>query len=156
MSRLKTFLIYALCIIGFWILSDFLINVGINSTYKPMQAESTDKDSKIEIYQAESTLISGKILGVVHNPDPSQKFLKLQLFTDRDVEVGTKYVELGQPSEDGTVPIDLNFKTANVTHYKTELVSEKGEDTGADIKLLPKELSSAELFWGVLIILMFW
>lgn len=37
MNTVKTFIKYIIWIILFWILSDFLINVGLKSTYKEMQ-----------------------------------------------------------------------------------------------------------------------
>ena len=40
MNTVKTFIKYIIWIILFWILSDFLINVGLKSTYKEMQKYS--------------------------------------------------------------------------------------------------------------------
>ena len=34
MDKLKKYFIYILLLVGFFILSNFLINVGLNSTYK--------------------------------------------------------------------------------------------------------------------------
>ena len=158
MARLKTFLIYALCIVGFWLLSDLLINVGLNSMYKPMEnTNSDDSNGQIEVYQAESTLVNGRILGTVHNPD-HKKYVKMQLFSERNNEIGTQYYELNndQMSEDGTTPLDIHFKTRGAKSYKLDLVDEKEDISGETIKLLPKDISGAELFFGVLIILMLW
>lgn len=152
MSRLKTFLIYVLCIIGFWILSDLLINVGINSTYKPI--ERIDNNSEIEVYQAEATLINGRIFGVIHNPE--HRYIKMQLFSERNKEIGTRYIEINEPTQDGISPLEIHFKINNVKYYSLEMVAEKGEDTGSTIDLIPGDISGAELFWGVLIVLMIW
>ena len=107
MKRMKTFLIYALLLIGFWLFSNLLINVGINSTYKPI--ERLDDLSQIEVYQAEATLINGRIKGLIKN---------------------------------------------NAQNYKLDIVDEKGPEESLDIKLLPGDLTTGELFWGVLIVLM--
>lgn len=53
MDRLKTFLKYALWIIGFFILSNFLIYVGLNSNYRDL--ERKDSIQQVQIYQAEAT-----------------------------------------------------------------------------------------------------
>ena len=42
MSRLKTLFKYVLWIVMFAILSEFLINVGLNSTYKQLYRTGTD------------------------------------------------------------------------------------------------------------------
>lgn len=63
MKRMGTFLKYALWIIAFWILSNFLIEVGLNSNYKKI--ERRDELSKVSIYQAEATKVNGRIRGFI-------------------------------------------------------------------------------------------
>ena len=53
MARMKTFLIYALIIVGFYIFSEFMINVGLNSTYRSINRK--DNIGQVNIYQAEAT-----------------------------------------------------------------------------------------------------
>lgn len=65
MKRMGTFLKYALWIIGFWILSNFLIEVGLNSNYKGI--ERKDEVSQVSIYQAEATKVNGRIRGFIKN-----------------------------------------------------------------------------------------
>ena len=157
MKRLKTFLIYALLILGFWILSDILIKVGINSTYKPI--ERIDKTEQIEVFQAEATLINGRIKGVIKNSaenNVSNKYVKLELYSDLNNEIGTRYIEINELEQNNIKPIELYFKIRNVKYYKLSIVNEKGPEENLEIKLLPKDLTAVELFWGVLIVLMIW
>lgn len=63
MKRMGTFLKYALWIIAFWILSNFLIEVGLNSNYKKI--ERRDELSGVSIYQAEATKVNGRIRGFI-------------------------------------------------------------------------------------------
>ena len=53
MARLKTFLIYALIIVGFFIFSEFIINVGLNSSYHDITRR--DNTSQVEITEAQAT-----------------------------------------------------------------------------------------------------
>ncbi len=155
MKRMKTFLIYALIIAGFWILSDFLINVGINSTYKPMDI-ANDSD-QLQIYQAESTLINGRIKGVINNSPENNianKYVKLQLFSDNGTELGTRYVQTGNLGPNDSLPIELFFKLDNVKSAKIDIVDTKGPEE--EIDLLPRDLTTGEILWGVLIVLMIW
>lgn len=60
-----TFLKYALWIIAFWIFSNFLIEIGLNSNYKNI--ERKDEVSQVSIYQAEATKVNGRIRGFIKN-----------------------------------------------------------------------------------------
>ena len=42
MDKLKKYFIYILLLVGFFILSNFLINVGLNSTYKKITRKETE------------------------------------------------------------------------------------------------------------------
>ena len=59
MDRMKTFLKYVIWLVLFFVLSEFLINVGLNSSYKDMQR--LDDTKEVEIVEAKSTLVNGKI-----------------------------------------------------------------------------------------------
>lgn len=143
MERLKTFLIYALLIIGFFILSDFLINVALNSMYE--QIERKDNISQIETYQAEATMVNGRIRGVVTNSQPedlSNKYIKVDFYSKRDVFLGKKYIELGQLEQNDTKSFEVLFKLEDVEYYNLSIVNEKEE---GEIELIPKEFTKPEI-----------
>ncbi len=143
MERLKTFLIYALLIIGFFILSEFLINVGLNSTYKPI--ERKDEISQITIYQAEATLVNGRIRGVVTNSQPDElnnKFIKIDFYSERDVFLGKKYVALEDIQPNETKSFEVFFKLEDVEHYSMSIVDEREE---GEIELIPEEFTKPEI-----------
>ena len=60
---MKKIVIWILILIGVFILSDFLIYVGLNSTYKDI--ERKDNNSQIVVYQADATSVNGRIRGVI-------------------------------------------------------------------------------------------
>ena len=143
MDRLKTFLIYVLLIIGFFILSEFLINVGLNSTYKPI--ERRDEISQITIYQAEATLVNGRIRGVVTNSQPdelSNKFIRIDFYSERDVFLGKKYVALEDIQPNETKSFEVFFKLEDVEYYSMSIVDEKEE---GEIELIPEEFTKPEI-----------
>lgn len=63
MKRMGTFLKYTLWVIAFFIFSNFLIEVGLNSNYKKI--ERRDELSEVTIYQAEATKVNGRIRGFI-------------------------------------------------------------------------------------------
>ena len=95
MDRLKTFLKYALWLIGFFILSNFLIYVGLNSSYRDI--ERRDSVEEVQVYQAEATKVNGRIRGVIQNIDEKNlagKYLEINMYSKRDVFLGREYIQI--------------------------------------------------------------
>ena len=63
MNTLQKIAVWTAMLIGTFIFSDFLINVGLNSTYKDI--ERKDNNSQIVVYQADATYVNGRIRGVI-------------------------------------------------------------------------------------------
>ena len=152
MDKLKKVVIFFGAIAIFYFVSNFLSEVAINSTYKSI--ERLDDNENIEIVQAEATLINGRIKAFVK--DSSAKYLKLQLFSERDNNIGTRYIEIPEASENSDStnrPVNIYYKIDNVKKYKVEAVSEKGPDENLNISLLPSDISRGDIILGVLILL---
>lgn len=129
-------------LIGIFILSDFLIYVGINSTYK--EIERQDKNSQIAVYQADATYVNGRIRGVIKDIGEVQgKYLKIELYTKRHVLVGKSYIEIKDIENFETQPFELLFKANDVAYYKIDTVKEK--EPGTELEILPKELTRGEV-----------
>lgn len=123
---MKKYLKYILWIVGFFILSEFLINVGLNSTYKTINGKNDIH--QVNVYQSQATLVNGRIRGIITNSDTnydiSNKYLKIDLYSERDVLLGTKYIEIGTLDINETKAFEMFFKLENVTYYKMEIVDE--------------------------------
>lgn len=140
---MKKIIIWILILIGIFILSNFLINVGLNSTYKDIQRK--DSNSQIIIYQADATSVNGRIRGIIKNTKETQgKYLKIDLYSRRDVFMGRSYIEIKSTNNDeSSQPFELLFKANNVSYYKIETVEEK--ETGSELEILPKEMTKPEI-----------
>ena len=108
MNTVKTFIKYIIWIILFWILSDFLINVGLKSTYKEMQ-KVEQIPSGIQVKEIKSTAVNGKINLIVNSTNLSGKFIKVDLYSSKDNLLGTQYLEIGEIKENQTKEIDIYF-----------------------------------------------
>jgi hypothetical protein len=128
MDRLKTFAKYAIWLILFWILSDILIYVGINSTYKDM-AQRGEIPSGIEVVQMEATSVNGRIKLKANDVALSGKYLKIDLYSSTGVNLGTQYVELGEIKEKESKVIETYFKISEVQSYEITIVNEVGANT---------------------------
>lgn len=138
----KKVVIWVLILIGVYVLSDFLIYVGINSTYKDIQRQ--DNNSQVVVYQADATFVNGRIRGMIKDTDEIQgKYLKVELYTKRDVLVGKSYIEVKDKEDSETQPFEVLFKANDVAYYKIDSVKEK--EPGSELEILPKELTRGEV-----------
>ena len=129
-------------LVGLFVFSDFLIYVGINSTYK--EIERQDENSQIAVYQADATYVNGRIRGVIKDIREVQgKYLKIELYTKRHVLVGKSYVEIKDIENSETQPFEVLFKANDVAYYKIDTVKEK--EPGGELEILPKELTRGEV-----------
>lgn len=156
MSRVKTLLMYALWIVLFFIFSDFLINVGLNSSYQPI--DRTDDISEVNIYQAEATYINGRIRGLITNSETnniSNKYLEFDFYSERDVYLGKKIISVNELEVGETQNFEILFKLQDVDYYSISVLDEKPE--GEEIEILSSELSTAEIVvLTAITLLIFW
>ena len=88
MSRMKTFLKYALWIIGFFIFSEIVIYIGINSSYKDIQRK--DNTAQVQIAQAQATLVNGRIKGRITATIEDYltgKYIRIEFYSKRDIRI---------------------------------------------------------------------
>lgn len=128
MDRLKTFAKYAIWLILFWIFSDILIHVGLNTTYKNMSQKGTTPQG-IEIVQMQSTAVNGRIKLNIKNTDFNGKYLKINLYSSYDNLLGTQYLEIGSVTENTSKTLETYFKIPEVKSYDISVVDEKGESS---------------------------
>lgn len=151
MDRMKTFIKYILWIAGFWILSGFLIEVGLNSSYKQMQYQG-EMPTQIQIYQAESTLVNGRIKGNIKNDSSnnlSGKYIKLDLYSKNGNKIGCRYIDIGTIENNEIKPIEIYFKIKNAKSYTLSIVDTKeAENESTNIELLGKEFTLSQVVLG--------
>lgn len=150
----KKIIIWVLILIGVFILSDFLISVGLNSTYKDIQRE--DNHVAIVVYQADATYVNGRMRGLIKKTEELQgKYVKVELYSKRDVLVGKSYIEIQNSQKDEVQPFELFFKAQDVAYYKMEVVNEK--EPGDELEILSKEMTKPEIILATaMMFLIFW
>ncbi len=153
-STLQKIAIWIAILVGVFLLSDFLINVGINSAYKNM--ERKDDNSDIVVYQADATYVNGRIRGLVKASEKEKgKYLKIELYSKRNVMVGKRYIELKDLKQEETQAFELLFRAKDATSYKAEIVKEK--ELGDELEIIPRELTKSEIvLTTILTFLIFW
>ena len=147
---------YALWVVLFIIFSDFLINVGLNSSYKPI--ERRDNVSQVNVYQAEATLVNGRIRGLITNSETdniSNKYLEFDFYSERDVYLGKKIINVNELQPGETQNFEILFKLEDVKYYTVSVLDERPE--GEEIEILPEGWTTTDVVIATAItLLIFW
>lgn len=155
MDKMKKYFLYIVLLILFALFTEFLIAVGLNSTYKPMKSNA-DSISQVDVYQEESTKVNGRIRGMIKNDKDNpieEKYLKFDFYSERGVNMGSKYIEIDKNKEEQ--PFEAFFKLNNVSNYKMSFVNEK--DPAGEIEFISKDLNKPEIIIGTIVtMLLFW
>ena len=151
MSTLKRFLKYIIWLVLFFIFSEFLINVGLASSYKPL--ERKDSFEQVVIQDAESTLVNGKIIGTINNPaEIDGKYLRIDIYSERNMLLGTRYIDLEKATS--SQEFKVFYELEDSTTYEISIVNEK---TDQELKIIPDEWTKPEIVLATaLTFLIFW
>lgn len=156
MDKIKKYLKYVLWLVAFFIFSNFLIYVGLNSSYKDMKRN--DNTQEVIIYQAEATKVNGRIRGNIQNSegkDLNGKYLEIDLYSKRDIFLGRQYIQINELEQGKTQAFEVLFELQDVSSYETKIVDKK--EDGGEIKLLPAELTKSQIVLATAItFLIFW
>lgn len=121
MKRIKTFAKYALWIILFYLLSNFLIFFGLNSTYKNIDIKGTTPE-QIKVNAAEATLVNGRVIGsITSSENISDKYIKFNFYSDTGSLAGIKYLKVSEHKDNN---FEFYFKLNYIESYSVEIVDE--------------------------------
>ena len=155
MDRMKTLLKYVLWIVLFYIFSNIMINLYIESTYQNIGRK--DNLSQITVYQAQATKINGRIKGKIYNSAENKitnKYLKIDLYSERDNYLGSKYIDVSNMRDNETREFEIYFKVQDVDYYEMKFTDEKEE---GELPEMLQDLTREQLIWGTfLTFLIFW
>lgn len=125
MARMKTFFIYFLLVVLFFIYSQIMIYIGVRTTYK-------DKDVEIETTipmeaQVKATSVNGIANVKIKNTtdkDIEGKYIKLECYSKHDTLMGTKYIQINKIGENEEKEFEIEFKYNEVEKAIITIVDE--------------------------------
>ena len=126
MDRMKTFFIYLLIFVGFYIISNFLISAYIKTSYYKISSYDIDvQDATVTIISAKASKDDGHIEGKISNStneEITNKYMVVELFSDNNVSLGKEYVKI-EGLYSGTIKyFKVDFTCDNVTHFKITFI----------------------------------
>lgn len=128
MARFKQIMMFAVLIIIFIFFSDFMIKVGIRNTYKTISGEIKSATPEIVMTDVKTTDVNGYAKGIIKNnteQDIEKVYIKLDLFSKVDTNMGTEYYEVTNLKAGESKEFEIKYKYANVKKYEINCVNEK-------------------------------
>ena len=153
MDRIKTFAIYVLILIVFYILSNILISVGLNSSYVNISSKG-EIPKQVNIEKAQATRINGRIYGTITNSETEDiggKYLEVEFYSERDVFLGRTYIEINDLKENETQDIELRFKLQDVNYYTVSIADEKVENDTEKVEIIHDDVTRAAVMVGLIL-----
>lgn len=157
MDRMKTFGLYALCIILFFVFSNIMINFAIKGTYKTINANVILKeDLKINVNDVKATYINGYVEGNVINTGEYKDiaYVKIDLYSRKDNLLGTKYVKMPTIRKNETRQFRTGFEFTDVKRAEIQMVDEVGDNVTEE-QFSTKEMRFAKLLTTIILISFF-
>lgn len=153
MAKMKKYLLYVFLIAAFWIFSDILIYLSINTTYANVDTKVFSVSPEVSIGQSKATYVNGVIKGTVRNNTDSiinDKYLKIDLYSPRDVKMGTKYVKIENLDINKSQEFEMWYKFTDVDY--AEITVTDNIDNATEEEFLSQEASTILIFGTILVL----
>lgn len=132
MKRMKTFFWYFIILVAFYIVSNFLINAYIKTSYsKITEYEINVDEATVTIIEAKSSKDDGYIEGKISNPTKENilnKYMVVELFSENNVSLGTEYVKIDKLKAETIKDFKVTFLVDNVKSFKITFISEEEKE----------------------------
>lgn len=132
MARMKTFLIYLLILVAFYIVSSLLAYWYIQSTYTTIESHVIENSNiQVAIDDAEATFVNGYVSGTITNNSEeaiNSKYIKFDLFSERNNKILSKYLQINEIKPGETQSFKMNFRAENIASCYVE-VTDTAEQT---------------------------
>ena len=158
MDRMKTFGKFLFIVIAFFIFSNVMIDIALKTSYNPIDSYiqvSQTGPVDIQIDEAKATFVNGYVGGKIVNisgDDINNKYLKLDMFSERNVLLGTKYINVNNLKANNEQEFRMGFKYTDVDYCRIDLVDEIQKDETTDSQFLSEDLIGAKLLATVILL----
>ncbi|MBP3830976.1 MAG: hypothetical protein ILA02_01145 [Clostridia bacterium] len=127
MSDLKKDAKIVLLVVAGFLLSGFLIFVGLNSNYKPIRL-SQELPQQITIEKAEANKDQGRVYGYVQNNNESNlngKYLKISVYNSKEEIIATEYLKIENLQSNDKKLFRSNFNAKNAISFDINIIDNK-------------------------------
>ena len=116
-----------LLVVAGFILTGFLIFVGFNVNFKPIELKS-ELSNQLSIEKAEATKVQARVYGYVQNSsenDISGKFIRVSVFNVNGENLETKFLKIENLGKNESKLFKVWFNKNEVKSYTIDIVDNK-------------------------------
>ena len=128
MATVKKIAFYAILIVVFIIFTDCMIKVGLRNTYRTISGKIDVTSPEIIMNEVKTTDVNGYAKGNIKNnsdKDIDRIYIKLDLYSKRDVNLGTEYLEINNLKIGKEQEFEIKYRYSNVNHYEITIIDSK-------------------------------
>lgn len=114
-----------LMVIAGFLLTGFLVFIGFNVNYKPIDLIS-ELPNQISIEKAEATQVQARVYGYIQNSETSNlngNFIKISIFNSNNENIKTKYLKIDSLEKNERKLFKAVFNEKDVKSYILEIVN---------------------------------
>lgn len=159
MARMKTFFIYFLLIVAFFIYSQVMIYFAINTTYKYKNVEiKTEIPMEAEVKATSVNGIANVKINNMTDKDIEDKYLKIECYSKNNTVMGTKYIEIDKIKKAEEKEFEIRFNYNKVERAVIDIVDEKEleeKNVPEGDRVSDKEMGLATMVASVILLFFF-
>lgn len=128
MTDLNKDLKIVLLVAAGFLLTGFLIFIGLNVNFKPIELKY-ELPNQISIEKAEAIKVQARVYGYVQNSEVSNlnnKFIKVSVFDSKGENVDTKYLKIENLNKNERKLFKAWFNKKDVKSYAVDIVNSEG------------------------------
>lgn len=128
MTDLNKDLKIVLLVAAGFLLTGFLIFIGLNVNFKPIELKY-ELPNQISIEKAEAIKVQARVYGYVQNSEEvnlNNKFIKVSIFDSKGVNVDTKYLKIENLKKNERKLFKAWFNKKDVKSYAVDIVNSEG------------------------------
>ena len=113
-----------LLVVGGFLLTSFLIFIGFNVNYKPIELKA-ELPNVITIEKAEATKVQARVYGRIKNTEESDfngKYIKVSLYNANNENISTEYLKIENLRKDENKLFRATFNAEKAKSYTVDLV----------------------------------
>jgi len=128
MTDLNKDLKIVLLVAAGFLLTGFLIFIGLNVNFKPIELKY-ELPNQISIEKAEAIKVQARVYGYVQNSEEinlNNKFIKVSIFDSKGENVDTKYLKIENLNKSEKKLFKAWFNKKDVKSYAVDIVNSEG------------------------------
>ena len=160
MDRMKTFLLYLIAFVGFYILSNVLISIALATSYEFIECTKNESSSYVvQVSEAKATSVSGYVQGTIKlnaGVESPEKYLQIDLYSKYGHCTGRKYVDLSTVQAGEQKEFKVSFEYDNIVTYQITTTNEVEKLSDVQTSMISKGYLAVAILGALIVLYYVW